>query len=252
MRADRTSPALSEVAAGVQRLEGKLDLIKLSSDMAAMSVLRGLMYTASGRSASSSASRTGGFRAKVCKRMFPGGLVTCMVTGQPDELGVGGQSILKAGHVANLKNAVHWRKLLQLSPEDLKSVRNAVVWLSSIEDAFSDSRVAFLWSADGHTLTTHVLDATYLEKQVCEGKKWSDLDGQRWQFVFPLDKQPFKRAFSAHFVLALKRAEGEGWLRKGYSLESFHEQLNYSGTLLVRSHPGHSSSKLGELAPSIS
>lgn len=228
----------SPVSGALTRIEETLNSISLGMELSAVLVKASLYYTKSNATPSCAGPRDPLFRENLRSAYFGEDAASCMVTGVPDAqvpTGRGQGSNLVAGHVAGISKAGMWNLILKLTERELNTPRNGVFWLRFFEELFSDSRAIFVYSREYNTFVTHVIDADMLDTPVAPGgPTLRAYDGEPWTFRFEGPVQPYKRAFSAHAVLALERATLSGYLRDGYHLDRFADSLEHSGVLKVR------------------
>ena len=73
-------------------------------------------------------------------------------------LDVGMSSGLKPAHLCGLEQRPVGFVLLTMSPEDVQSLVNGLLWNNSIEEAWQDGRISMTYSLIRHRLQIHLLD----------------------------------------------------------------------------------------------
>lgn len=151
----------------------------------------------------------------------------CMVTGAFYP-----RNEVRASHIVKQSTDGMTMHLYGLPP-DIDHVKNGLLLLEPIEQAFARKDICFLYhsiateTAPAHSLTVKVLDPNLLTQEMPKSSPhcatypmtYGSIDGS--VLLLPPDIFPYRRALSMHAKFALSRALNKGWITDELSIETY-------------------------------
>ena len=120
------------------------------------------------------------------------------------------RDVVKAAHL--WKDCTHGEglELFGLTHLDVGSPRNGLLLYKTIEEAFDNKRLCFLWNPLQKVLTLHLLDPELRHETFHEHRSFEALEGKALQY--PQGNMPYRRILGFHAKVAFDYALRQNWI----------------------------------------